>query len=113
MNWSMLALWRAWTIEITVTVNRIRANIARVIAVRNGRSTGYDIAIRAAGRPFRLPPATISALRAGAAGELPGAHTPAEAEDGPRDARDRQERAAQEEEAGVMARGLRQVSDRP
>src|SRR3989442_1245718 len=67
MNCWMLAPWRAWTIEITVTVNRISANIARVIPVRNGRSVGYDIAIRAAGRPFRREPATRIAFSVGAA----------------------------------------------
>src|SRR2546426_5728530 len=67
MNCWILAPWRAWTIEITVTVNRISANIARVIPVRNGRSVGYDIAIRAAGRPFRREPATRIAFSVGAA----------------------------------------------
>ena len=67
MNRWTLAPWIACTIVITVTVNRIRANIARVIPVRNGRSVGYDIAIRAAGRPFRLETATRSPFSAGPA----------------------------------------------
>src|SRR3989441_7875443 len=50
-NVSRLEAWRPWTIEINVTMNRMRANIATVIPVRKRFAAGYEIAVMRTGRP--------------------------------------------------------------
>src|SRR5207247_2607558 len=102
MNCCTLAPWRAWTIEITVTVNRMRANIARVIPARKGRSSGCDKAMRPAGEAER---------EERHARDLPEAVVDREPPRDPRRPKGAEQGPGDEEQGRVAAVRLREIPD--